>query len=180
MLKEICEEGWSSERLQFKKLSLKDKEDMYEYTSDAECCRFLKWGPHKSINETELFIKKVIRTYDNPMDVLFGIRLACEDKLIGVIRIYNVINKKADISYILNPNYSGVGYMTEAVNSMIALCFEKLKLDSVNAYYAEGNVRSEKVMKRTGMVQDKDYESFETIKDTKVRIYKYRIEKREV
>ena len=175
--KQICEDGWESDRLQFRMLSLDDAEDMYEYASNEETCRFLKWGPYKDIGEARAFLLEKVASYKNPKDILFGIQPKKEVKLIGVIRIYNITEQSADLSYIQNSKFSGQGYMTETVKEMICLCFERLKLFRVQAYFAEGNIRSEKVMLNSGMKKDNTYESYEMIKGNKVRIYKYKIER---
>lgn len=174
--KKICDEGLESERLYFRKLYLEDIQDMFEFCSQKNTCHYLKWGPYSDITQAEAFIREKIQNYENPEDILFGIELKEEKKLIGVIRIYNITEKSGEVSYILNSLFTGNGYMTEAVKRMINLCFEKLKLVSVKACYAEDNLASEQVMKKAGMKKDNGYEAYEIIKGQEKKLLRYKIE----
>jgi len=146
-------EGCVTERLKLRPLSINDTNDMFEYTSDPITCKFLKWGPHKEINETQLFINRATCDYKNPKDILWGIEH--DDTLIGVIRIYNIdmTNKECEISYILNRKFEGKGYMTETVRKVIMFCFEELNLLRVKAIFDFENTSSLKVMERCNMLQ---------------------------
>ncbi|KSV57493.1 GNAT family N-acetyltransferase [Acetivibrio ethanolgignens] len=175
--RKICEEGLESERLYYRKLRLDDVQDMFEYASKGETCRFLKWGPYIGISQVEKFIGEKIYNYQAPEDILFGIELKEVKKLIGVIRIYNITEKNADVSYVLNPLFTGKGYMTETVKNMIELCFQKLQLTVVQAYFVEDNIRSEKVMINSGMQKDESYEAYEVIKGKTRRVLRYRTER---
>lgn len=161
-----------TKRLSLRKLSLNDADDMYEYTSQEKTCRFLKWGPHRDIVETLRFISEHLEK-ERVDDILFGIELKLEKKLIGVIRVYNITKNKGDISYILNSNYCKRGYMTEAVKAIEEFVFRKLQLETLYAYFDVNNVNSEKVLGRAGMKRDKDYYGEEVIKGKKVRLNRY-------
>ena len=58
---------------------------------------------------------------------------------------------RASFGYVLNRSYWGNGYMTEALSSVLRLCFEKLELNRVEADHYAGNEGSGKVMQKTGM-----------------------------
>lgn len=176
--KKICEEGLESVRLIYRKVNLGDVQDMYEYASEQETCRFLKWGPYTGTAQAEAFIKEKIRNYENPADILFGIELKETEKLIGVIRLYHITQESAEISYILNARFSGNGYMTEAVKRIIHMCFEKLQLAFVTAYFVEENRSSERVMINSGMKKDTLYEAYDVIKGEKKRLLRYKIERK--
>lgn len=178
LYRKICEEGLESGRLYFRKLCPDDVQDMFEYASKKETCSFLNWGPYTDITQAEGFINQQISNYQNPTDILFGIELKEARKLIGAIRIYNITEKRADISYILNPLFTGSGYMTEAVKNMIWLCFQKLQLIVVYAYFVEDNSRSEKVMINSGMQKDGSYKAYEVIKGKKKKVLRYKIERK--
>lgn len=175
--KKICEDGWESERLFYRKLLIEDTKDMYEYASEEKTCQFLKWGPYTDISQAKNFIAEKIDNYEAPTDILFGIELKEEKKLIGVVRIYNISEDCADISYIQNPLFCGKGYMMETVKEMIKICFTKLNVSVVQAYFLEGNTRSEKVMINSGMKKDESYEDYEVIKGKTGRVLRYRIER---
>lgn len=151
VIKRILDAGVYCDRLLLRKLRKNDAEDMFEYTSDEKTCRYLKWGPHRDIAETEDFITKTLYNYIEPNDIVWGIEEISQRKLIGVVRIYAITENSAEISYILNGRYTGCGYMTETVKAAIKMCFDVLSIDRVVAYYAEGNEASKRVMERCGM-----------------------------
>jgi ribosomal-protein-alanine N-acetyltransferase len=127
---------------------------MYEYTSDASVTKYLEWSQHTEIDQTRLFVTKTLKEYDNEKHAfLWGIELVSEAKLIGVIRIYDYSpqNKRAEISYILNPNFQGKGYIGEAIDSVLSYCFNTNNLGRVQAKCFANNTASEKVMKKAGM-----------------------------
>jgi [ribosomal protein S5]-alanine N-acetyltransferase len=144
-----------SERLLLRNLRSSDGKDMYEYTSDNETTRYLEWDSHNDIKQTYQFIESSINlNKTSTISYVWGIELIQESKLIGVLRIYDysIKDKRAEISYILNPNYSGEGYMTEAIELLFGYAFNKLTLNRIQAKCSVFNKGSEKVMKKTGML----------------------------
>lgn len=176
-IKKICEEGVSSERLCFRKLNIDDIQDIFECGSEEKSCRFLKWGPYTDIAQAETFAIEKSHNYQNPKDILFGIELKERKKLIGIIRIYNIMGERADISYILNSAFTGKGYMTESVKNIMDICFYRLGLTTVYAYFVEENICSEKVMINSGMKKDDKYEDFVVIKGEKRKLLRYKKER---
>lgn len=163
-----------TERLLLRKLSLNDIDDMYEYTSQEKTCEFLKWEPHKEKIQVEQFISNSFKKKD---DLLFGIQLLSQNKLIGVIRLYNFTDNEVDISYILNFNYRGQGYMTEAVKAISQFTFKEFNVNKIYAYFQTNNIASENVMKRSGMKKDFSYSHNEKIKGKIEPIERYYLER---
>jgi len=60
-------------------------------------------------------------------------------------------HEKAGFGYALNRQYWGKGYMTEALSTLLKLCFEKLDLNRVESTHYIGNEGSGKVMIKCGM-----------------------------
>ena len=159
--------------IKLRRLKESDKDDMYEYTSNEECCFFLKWGPHTRVRQASEFIRKRLQDTEVPADLLWGIELTEESKLIGVVRVYHIDfdNRQAEISYILNPRYAGKGYATMAVRQVMDVCFRELNLEKVIAFYADANRKSEKLLERCGAVKDTEWKEQMEIKG---RIYQIR------
>jgi ribosomal-protein-alanine N-acetyltransferase len=170
-------EGYITERLYLRPLTISDTKDMLEYTSDYSVCRYLSWGPHIDITETKVFIEKVLSKYLDPKDIIWGIQY--NNKLIGVVRIYNIDFDKGEsvVSYILNRKYQGLGFMTEAINGVIDFCFNFLGISKVIAFYIEENIESLKVMERCNMKKVSDFISETVIKGYKRKLLKCEIEK---
>ena len=55
-----------STRLILRKFKIEDAAGMYNnWASDPECCKFLSWDIHKSVEETKSIIQSWINEYDN-------------------------------------------------------------------------------------------------------------------
>jgi len=61
-----------------------------------------------------------------------------------------------DFGYALNHAYWNQGYMTEAVRSMLAYCFDVIGAHTVTAYHLDFNPASGRVMQKAGMRLDQD------------------------
>lgn len=143
-----------SERLLYRKLTLLDIDDMFEYTSNENCTYYLSWEAHTIKDQVATFIKNTLEEYKmSTTRFTWGIELIDENKLIGAISIFDIsyFNKRVEISYILNPKYQGKGYMTEALNTIIRFIFNELDFIRVQARCSEDNLPSEKVMKKINM-----------------------------
>jgi RimJ/RimL family protein N-acetyltransferase len=58
---------------------------------------------------------------------------------------------QADLGWVLHPDFTGVGYGTEAVRTMLRICFDGLGLRRVTAGCFAANEASWRLMERVGM-----------------------------
>ncbi len=85
-----------------------------------------------------------------------GIRWAIAPKpegdLIGTcgFHLYERRHRRVEIGYELHSDYWRQGIMTEAVQSVLAFCFERLRTHRVEADVVEGNVASAALLKKVG------------------------------
>lgn len=174
-----CREYGTGNGIVLRALRADDAADMYEYTSDRDSCTYLKWGPHTRLQQAQEFVRKRLCPRERITDLLWGIELIAEKKLIGVVRVYHIdlCEKQAEISYIINPSYSGNGYATAAVKKAVSICFDELMLDKVTAFYADQNKRSERLLKRCGAVDDEGWSESVEIKGKTYQMYRCSIER---
>lgn len=143
----------SSDRLLLRKLIITDDKDMFEYSSKAEVTQFLSWNAHTKVQQTQEFISRTLKEYNDTKSYPYAIVLKSTNKMIGVLRAYdiNFSNKNCEISYILNPEYQNNGYMVEAINVFKDHCFNDVGFLRIQAKCMVDNESSEKLMKRVGM-----------------------------
>lgn len=155
-----------TERLVLRKVNLNDVEDMFEYTKNPLSCEYLRWEPHTDIKQSEMFINRIINQYKEDNIYLWGIVVKETNKLIGVIRMFDIefADGRGELSYILNPNFQGYGYMQEGINCIIKFGFEVMKLHRIQARCVVENYSSENVMKRLGMTLEGILEDYCYIK----------------
>lgn len=166
---------FTSERLNYRPISMEDTEDVYEYGKEAETCRFLGWGPYENIDEARVFVEKKIASED----LQWVIQQGTDGKVIGAIRLYDINpeNQTASVSYILGKKYCGCGYMTEGLKTMFQMA-KGLGLRRIYTYFVEENLLSEKVMQRAGMTKDLEYRGSITIKAREYVELRYYMEMR--
>ena len=157
MSQNIFDNELMTSRLLLRRLRSSDDKDMYEYTGNHEVTQYLEWKAHTNIDQTKKFIRQVINGYETDnRSYLWAIELINEKKLIGVIRLYDYspVNKRAEISYILNPGYQGNGYMLESIKIVLNFCFESLDIKRIQAKCVSKHNASVKIMKKAGMLYE--------------------------
>ena len=101
---------------------------------------------------------------DTTKQYKFAIELKDCNEVIGCVEILDLVNldkypfvKESDmkdvkeVGFFINEYYWNKGYMTEALDVIIATCFEVLGYKAVVASYYEPNVASGKVQSKCGM-----------------------------
>jgi ribosomal-protein-alanine N-acetyltransferase len=155
--KNVLDQQIRTSRLLLRKLSLKDANDMFEFTSNPDVTTHLHWNAHTDIKQDEDFIQNIMdKIYKTTSEFTYGIELIEINKLIGVVKLCNVClnNKRGEFTSILNPVYQGAGYMAEAWQGLLKFCFENIELNRIQSYVTEDNIASQKKDIRAGMTYE--------------------------
>ena len=146
-----------SERVIMREIEKEDWIDVHKYASQQLVCQYQPWGPN-SEDESEGFVKQIIKDVkNNPRSrFVFAIVLKEDGKMIGSgeLNIRDYGNKTGELGYIINPDYWGMGYATEASKLLIVFGFKELKLHRIYATCDRRNVASSKVLEKTGMTKE--------------------------
>lgn len=135
-------------------LTMDDDKDMFEYTSMTEVTKHLSWDAHKDIEQARTYIQTVLDEYQTTSSCFtWGVVLKSEQKLIGIVRLFDISlsNKRAELSYIINPHYQGKGYVQKAIRGVIKFGFSNGYLHRFQARCTLDNSASENLMKKLGM-----------------------------
>ncbi len=86
----------------------------------------------------------------------WAITLKGNRKMIGTIGYYHIKPEhyRAEIGYMLLPNYQGKGYATEAINLVSNYGFAEIKLHSIEAVINPENLGSGKVLEKCGFIKE--------------------------
>ena len=152
-----------TERLRLRPITTRDAEDAFAYASDPETTKYMIFPTHESIADTMAWLETVPGAFERKERLSFAITLKSSGKFIGSCSIQEISldHHSVMIGYILNRNYWGSGYMTEAVGELIRFAFEEMGMHRVAATCDLENVRSARVMERCGMALEgvlRDYE----------------------
>ena len=140
-------------RLLLRKMSPEDADDMFSYASREDVTEYLLWSPHKSRSYTHDYLRYVKARYAIGEFYDWAVVEKSSGRMIGTCGFtrFDCQNNSAEIGYVLNPEYHGLGYATEAAERVIRYGFEELGVNRIEARFMEGNTRSLRVMEKLGM-----------------------------
>jgi ribosomal-protein-alanine N-acetyltransferase len=145
-----------TERIRLRKIYPDDANEIFLIRSNDKIMRFLDIPRHYSISDSQKLIKTAEESYKKET----GINWAIIEKLsnsfigyIGFIRIYSE-HCRAEIGYVLKPEYWGKGFMYETINRLVRFGFKEMNLHSIEANVNPLNERSQKVLGRVGFKKE--------------------------
>ena len=142
-----------TKRLYLRPFQNGDATAMFEaWTQDARVAKYCRWHPHTSIDMTEKLLDIYMDTTNPCYPYRNAITLKETGALIGVIDVVEISSDghTAEIGYLLAYPYWNMGYMSEALEAMIAHLFH-CGFEKVVARHHIDNHASGKVMEKCGM-----------------------------
>ncbi len=142
-----------TKRLILRKIKVSDTDDMFEYASLRETTKYLTWRPHKNREYTKEYLEYLSTRYRTGDFYDWAIVTKDGGKMIGTCGFtrFEPQNDLAEIGYVINPEYHGLGYAPEAAKRVIEFGFSALGLHRIEAKYMAGNTSSRRVMEKLGM-----------------------------
>jgi ribosomal-protein-alanine N-acetyltransferase len=140
----------STERLLLRKIEASDKNEIFFLRSDERVLKYLDKLPATTVDEAVEYIDKITVSIKNNEAILWGITLRDDPKIIGTICYWRMEKEhyRAEIGYVLHPDYTGKGMMQEAITEVLKYGFEKMKLHSIEARVNPHNFSSIKLLER--------------------------------
>lgn len=145
-----------TERLLLRRITDEDVNEVFELRSNPETMKYI---PRPLVKNSEDALEHIAMIEDKiitNMGINWGITLKDNSKLLGIIGYYRLQpeNYRAEIGYILLPEFHGKGIIPEAVNRLITYGFEDLNLHSIEAIIDPENYASEKVLQKCGFIKE--------------------------
>lgn len=140
-------------RLRLRPIHREDAEDIFEYASDPFVTQYLPWHTHQSIHDTHAFLDLLLDQQEWPNIPPWGIEHKADGKLIGSCGYHHwsLEHARAELGYVLSRRYWNQGFMTEAVDAVVAYGFEAMLLNRIEALCRVPNLASARVMEKAGM-----------------------------
>ena len=145
-----------TDRLLLRPFALKDVEDFHEQiAANKEVQRYFLIPYHKTIEETEVMMHRMIQCYDLET-YNWAIELKAEKKVIGVIRLFRPDNESfsGEIGYAIGPDYWNNGYASEALTKILDYLFTEVSYNRLFAGYMMDNQASKRVLEKVGMKEE--------------------------
>lgn len=146
-----------TERLLLRKFSLEDAPAIYALRTNEKVMLFLEREPLKNMDEANALVSTIIKNVDDNNGIMWGICLPENSKqLIGNIGFWQIEkhNYRAEIGYMLHPQYWNKGFMQEAIKAVIAFGFNQMKLHSIKATINPHNAASAALLEKAGFVRE--------------------------
>ena len=143
-----------TERLLLRKVAVTDLEDVFEFSSDPEVAHHMTWEKNSTKEETLVnFLQPALEGYTEGQCGTWAIVQKESNKVIGTCSLvdWSNMHRKAEIGYVLNREFWGSGFATEAFKEVIKYGFNTLHLNRMEGGCDIDNYGSEKVMLKLGM-----------------------------
>jgi ribosomal-protein-alanine N-acetyltransferase len=139
-------------RLKLRKISLDDAKDMFLLRTNEEAIKYIHKPKLNSIDDAKELIEKM-----NESDrIQWGMTLKSADSIIGTIGYHRIVKEhyRAEIGYMLHPQFWNAGIMSEALTAVIDFGFTKMNLHSIEAIINPGNGVSRSILKKFNFIKE--------------------------
>ena len=147
-----------SKRLKLKEIAWDDVENIHKLYSLPEIDEYNTLGIPKNIEETKEIVRPMIEAQKAVDRKSYSWKIIGKDtgEFIGLAGISLSANrfKLGEIYYELFPSQWGQGFATEASKALIKLGFDVFHLHKIEAGVATENIRSIRVLEKSGMTRE--------------------------
>ncbi len=145
-----------TENLILESFTINDAEELFKIRSDNRVTKYLDRDNHKTVEESKTMIQSILQSYMDKAGINWIIRKKASHEVAGYIGYWNLIreNVRAEIGYVLKPEFWGKGYMSEALLKVLEYGFNELKLHSILGNVNPQNKRSIKILEKFGFIKE--------------------------
>lgn len=155
-----------TERLILRGLRLSDAKDVFEYASDPEVTKHVRFVTHKSLAETRAFLRASQKRHRAGQTLIWAITLKSTGKMIGTCGLVSIAREhgRAEIGYAINRKFWGQGYAVEATAAIAKHALTALNFNRVEAHVSPDHRPSQRVLEKCGFVLEGTLRQHELIK----------------
>lgn len=141
-----------TERLRLKQLTLEYAPYVYQMRSNPQVMKYMDTHWHASVEDSQRFIQENLDSYQRKQGLYWVFTHKDSGQPIGDFAFWKIDKRhhRADIGYILHPNYWGKGYMKEAMQAIVGFAFQKLGIHSLEANVNTENEASKRALLKMG------------------------------
>ncbi|MDR0227504.1 MAG: GNAT family N-acetyltransferase [Flavobacteriaceae bacterium] len=152
-----------TERLILKRLTIADVDVMFAIRSNPDIMKYIPRPLAQNKADILEHIELVDKKINSNECINWAITLKDSNEVIGTIGFphFQVQHFRGEVGYTSLPQYNGKGYVTEALQAVIAYGFSTLKLHSVEALVDPENIGSMKVLEKCGFVKEAHFKENE-------------------
>lgn len=146
----------STERLQLRRITQNDLPGVLAMRGDAAIMKYIPRPLVTTPEEGLAHIATLEEALEQNVAVNWVMTLKGQDDFMGIIGLYRIQpeNHRAELGYMLLPSYHGQGYITEAIDAVLAYGFDVVNFHSIEAVIDPDNHASERVLQKNGFVKE--------------------------
>ena len=145
-----------TERLVLRPVRDGDAPGVFDIYSDVVALEYFAREPIKDLQEAEQMVADNFSWEGDSKARFWAICLADSDQIIGTFTLFHIdeANRRAEVGYILNREFWGRGFASEALRRMIDYCFDEFGLARLEADVDPENLSSLKLLERHGFERE--------------------------
>jgi ribosomal-protein-alanine N-acetyltransferase len=146
-----------TKRLVLKQINSNDADAILALRSNDEVMKYIPRPYLKTKEDALELIAMFDDKIENGIGINWGIYFLNEpEKLLGIIGHYRIKPEhyRAEVGYMLFPEYNGKGIVSEALQKVVEYGFKEMKLHSIEAILDPENKGSEKVLLKNGFIKE--------------------------
>jgi RimJ/RimL family protein N-acetyltransferase len=142
-----------TERLLLRPIKPGDEGDLLAYRSKPEVCRYIPTDPLTEQTVVEYMAERMSWTKIEADDDKIVLVVELAGQVIGdvLVRTGRLVDRQAEIGWVLNPAFQHHGYATEAARELAEMSFGELGMHRVWAQLDPRNGPSARICERLGM-----------------------------
>jgi ribosomal-protein-alanine N-acetyltransferase len=138
-------------RLRLRPMASVDGKALHAAFGDSECMRYWNLPPTRDLAESTKWVDWLAKytPYSHAAWTVLGKR---DTRVFGMVNYHHryARNRHLEVGYVLLRPYWGQGFMTEAMQALLAHCFDALRVHRVEALIQPENAASIRVAERLG------------------------------
>ena len=152
-----------TERLTLRRVLPSDVKEMFELRSNPETMKYIPRPLVTNYDEALAHIKMMEDKIETNEGINWAITLKGDDKMLGVIGHYCIKPEhyRAEVGYMILPEYHGKGITTEAVQCVVDYGFNTMQLHSIEGVIDPENEASQRVLQKCGFVKEAHFKENE-------------------
>lgn len=147
----------ATERLILRRITADDTNEIFRLRSDEQVMKYIDKERAASLKDAEIFFNLINDSANANTGITWAIALKqSPDKMIGNIGFWRLIKEhyRAEIGYMLHPDFWKKGIMKEALAEVIDFGFNEMKLHSIEAQINTGNTASAHILESVGFIKE--------------------------
>jgi [ribosomal protein S5]-alanine N-acetyltransferase len=146
----------STSRLNLRRIRSSDAEALFLLRSDPRTMKYIPRPPARDHQDVLEWIETVDQGIERNETLMWAIELNAAASFLGMIGFVSSkpADQRAEVGYMILPDYYGHGFVTEALRAIIQYGFDEMKLHSIEAVIDPENLASERVLQKCGFKKE--------------------------